>query len=539
MAYNDVLFKAYDSFVGGQNSSAAPDNLMDKEVRKAVNVDVVNRGALVTRNGTRPEEWACLVGLADSAGPVRKFAEFSTPAGLLIQLVLVDGNLYNRESTTPLLSDCGTYMDFTVYNNKMYMFIKDSYYTYDGTTFAEVTNSATGSMIATVKKCKYIVARADRIFAAGNPESPNSLYYSQVGDPTYFKSGDHVVQAASADGDYITGIAEFNETILVFKSRGVWAWFGYSVATDVKFTRLNVHTGTRHERTIANVANYLFFLGEDGVYAMTGTASGSINTTKVSGPVDDQFKNFARGKSDYDSTAVACYADGKYYLGFTEHTEKKEMVAIDPVPEEAPFEHEVITDTTTLNNKFLVCHVEAGIDEKMMPWTEYTGIDIADVMKSGDGKLYFAVAGKPAIYMMDPERYSDYNNEKVAFEIILKDYNMDSPIHLKKFKRLWVRVSQYQEANTLFDVKVKVDYRDIYFEGASADESLVWEKGDWTVDRWGWVDTVTKPFKLSAKGLRCSISLTGDCSTINKNRMFLYGVAFMYKAKKPYKESEV
>ena len=519
MGYNDILFKTYDTFVGGQNSSSAPDNLADKEVRSAVNVDVVNRGALVTRDGTVESDWDCLADLAEveDPGPIKKFAEFSTPSGTLIQMVLVNGTLYNRASETPLLENAGDYMDFTVYNNKMYMFIKDSYYTYDGTTFTECTNTETGSMISTVKKCKYIVARADRIFASGHPDSPNTLYYSQIGNPTYFKSGDHMVQAASADGDFITGLAEFNEALIVFKTRGIWAWFGYSVTSDVQFVRLNVHTGTRHERTIANVGNYLFFLGEDGVYAMTGTASGNINTAKVSTPVDDQFANFSRGASDYDNTAVGCYANGKYYLCYTSNEGEE----------------------TTLNNRFLVCHVEAGADDKMMPWTVYQGIDASAILKSGDGNLYFASALVPKVYQFSSARYVDYNDATIDFSIVLKDYHMDSPIHLKKFKRAWIRVSQLVESNTEFDVDVKIDYRSTVFEDLSADESMVWDKGEWGIDRWGWLDTVLKPLKLGAKGIRCAITITGECTSSNRNRMFLYGVAFMFKAKKPYKESEV
>ena len=68
---------------------------------------------------------------------------------------------------------------------------------------------------------------------------------------------------------------------------------------------------------------------------------------------------------------------------------------------------------------------------------------------------------------------------------------------------------------------------------------MVWDKGEWGIDRWGWIDTVLKPLKLGAKGIRCAITITGECTSSNRNRMFLYGVAFMFKAKKPYKESEV
>ena len=290
MASAAKKFKAYFQFIGGQNSSAAPDNLADNEVRLAENLDVVVRGALKRRPGTVPVDWACFENVADT--PIDRFAEFSTATGTLVQLALAGGNLYVRSSETPILATAGRTMDYTVYNNKLYMLIKDSYYVYDGTTIAEVTGPAGASdnNLATIKKCKYIEARADRVYCSGNPDAPNALYFSQIGDPTYFKTGAFIVQAASGDGDVITGLREFNEALLVFKKRAIWAWFGYNVVSDVEFTKLSVHTGTQAYRTIQNVGNTLFFLGDDGVYAMRGTYSGSLATDKITTAIDDEFK---------------------------------------------------------------------------------------------------------------------------------------------------------------------------------------------------------------------------------------------------------
>lgn len=510
MGYNDKSYKAYSEFVGGQNSATASDNLTDNEVRICKNLDLVTRGALRTRSGTVSTTWACLANIGADKIP-NKLAEFSTTNGTLIQLVLIDGNLLRRDSTTPLLTGCGTYLDFTVYNNKMYMFIKNSYYTYDGTTITEVTNGQTDSQLATIKKCKYIVARGERVFCSGNPDSPNSLYFSQIGDPTYFKTGSFVVQAASSDGDYITGLAEFNENILVFKTRGIWAWMGYNIAEDVKFVRLNVHTGTMHDRSITNVNSMLFFLGEDGVYGMRTAYSGGIDTFKASTTIDDIFKNMTSDKA-FNGTAVGLYAQGKYYLCFT-------------------------SKNGTLNNRMVVCHAEAGSDFKTLPWTVYEGISASAILKSGDGTVYFgSVAGKD-IFTFSETAFDD-RGTPFTYEVETKDYDMGSPIHLKKFKMLWVRVNQDVTFNTTFDLTVKIDYAEITKPTILASEGLVWDDGSWDINRWSWIDTITKVFKLSDKGLRCSVNLKGVSNATNKNRLFLYGVAFQYKAKKPYKERE-
>lgn len=517
MAKNDIGSKAYFEFLGGQNSAAAPDNLSDNEARELRNMDVVVRGSARTRWGTLAVTWACFNGLTTER-IVRK-AEFSTTAGTLIKLALTSaGNLYRYDNTTPILTACGTHMDYTVYNNKMYILTKSSYYVYDGTTITEVTNASGDSQLATAKKCKYICARAERIYVAGNPDAPNTLYYSQVGDPTYFKTGTFMVQAASSDGDAISGLKEFNEALLVFKARGVWGWFGYSLTDDVKFVKLNIHNGTKAYRTVQNVNNLLFYLGDDGVYAMKGTYSGSIDTVKVSMNIDDRFKNLYMPTNGYDSSACAVYADGKYYLSYCVKTGE-------------------VGQDLTINNRIAVCHAAAGLESNKLPWTYYDNIYFCDALNSADGTVYFSKHNAAVLYKYDETVYDDLG-VPFTFTVEGKDYDAGSPIHVKKYKEAWVVVNQDEEDDTVFDGSIFVDYAEVDYPEIAASESFIWDKGNWDEVKWDWSDTVTRYRKISKKGIRIRIKLTGTTSTeYPKNRLFLYGMAFRYKVKKPYKES--
>jgi len=501
-------FKAYFQFIGGQNSSAAPDNLADSEILLGENVDVVLRGAIKTREGTGDVTWNCLS--VETTGTVDRTAEFSTAAGTLIQLCLINGKLYRRDSTTPLLSSAGAHMDYTVYNNKMYILIKDSYYVYDGTTLSEVTNAQPDSQLATIKKCKFIEVRADRIFCAGNPDSPNSLYYSQVGDPTYFKTGQFVMQAASGDGDIITGLREFNEALLVFKRKGVWAWTGYVVTSDVTFSRLNVHTGTSAYRTIQNVGNYLLYLGEDGVYAMKGTYNYQIVTEKVSGSIDNYFSKLYFPSTPYLSKAVSVVYKGKYLLCYSK-------------------------ESTTTNDTLVACHFDAGSADKLFPWTVYTGLNFVDALKSADGNYYFSKGTAVGFFKFADEYYSD-SGANIPYKVRTKDYDCGSPVHIKKLKRLWLALRQYETYETTFNTTIYVDYRHTDYLDNTAAESLVYDKGSWGDDKWGWIDTITRAFKLNMKGLRVGVEVTGTLTATAPETILLYGVAFMYKIKKPYKD---
>lgn len=508
-------FKAYFEFLGGQNSAAAPDNLNDNEARLLENVDVVVRGALVTRDGTTEAPWTCLAGITDVK--IDRTAEFATSTGVVIQLVLAGGNLYKREDATPLLTEAGSHMDYTVYNNKLYLLIKDSYYVYDGLTIAEVDKAgASDNNLPLIKKCKYIQARAERIYCSGNPEAPNALYFSQVGDPSYFKTGSFVVQAASSDGDVITGLTEFNEALLVFKARGVWGWFGYSVLDDVRFMKLNTHAGTKAYRTIRNVNNMLFYLSEDGVYAMRGTYSGQIEVNKVTSSIDDVFKKLYAAPKAHENNAIAIYNAGKYVLSCVVKTADAEQ-------------------DMTLNNTTVVCHVDAGMSSSTLPWSVYKGVYMRDVLDSVDGKVYFADAAKTEFFVFDENAYTD-RGDPIYFKVSTKDYDMGSPIHVKKIKLAWLAVNQDIDDETVFTADVYVDYSKVTLEDITASESLVLGKGEYGDNKWGWIDTVTRMLKVSRKGIRARIEFTGNTATIPNNRLFMYGVAFMYKIKKHYKD---
>lgn len=511
MGYNSKEYKAYYSFIGGQNSAAAPDNINDDEVISAVNMDVVTRGSLRTRAGTTNTTWACLAREGASEKVVTRMAEFSLASGELVQLLLDGGDLIKRGETTPLLTECGKHMDYTVYNNKMYLLIKNSFYVYDGTTIAEVTNSQSDSQLATIKKCKYIESRSDRIFCSGNPEAANALYYSQVGDPTYFKGGSYVVNAASADGDVITGLREFNEAMLVFKAHGIWAWFGYDITSDVKFVKLNVHTGTTHYRTICNVNSLLTYLGDDGVYALKSTYSGGLDTIRLSDAIGDVFEDIYSASNKFENMGNAVYEKGKLVLSFPSGEASNGYC-----------------------NTTVVCHVASGGSDAT-PWTIYKGTVSNAVMRSGDGEVYYASAIGRRLFKYDEDAYTDAD-EDIEFKVQTKDYDMGSPIHLKKIKMVWIALNQYKEVDSKTDIQVQVDYIRQSFEEVSGSESWAWGKAVMGKSKWGWLDTVTRTLKVSTKGLRCGLTFTDKTTTAAPNRLFLYGVSFGFKPKKAYKD---
>ena len=503
-------YKAYFSFIAGQNSSAAPDNLKDEEMREISNFDIIVRGALTNRAGTVADDWGFLASIGDYQ--IDRIAEYPRINGTTSYLILTNGNLYKNGSTTPLLSSVGTHMDYTVYQDKVYLLVNSKYYVYNGTTIAEVTkDGVSDNNLTTISKCKYIISKGEKIYASGNPDEPTALYYSQVGDATYFKTGDFRIFANSGDGDAISALHEYQNTVLVFKSKGIWKYEGVSAAVDAQFTKLNAESGTRSHRTVKNVQNYVLFLGNDGVYALKTTHTGIIVTEKLSSAIDDVIAKIQHHDSWWLDSCVAEAYDGKYVLAYSKDATNK-----------------------VKNTEAVACHVSSGLESGVMPWTTYSGLYISDMLRAINGTVYMGDSRKQEIFHFDKTKLSD-RGVRIDYKVASKDYDLDSPIHIKKIRRGWLIFRQYEAFESTINLSVVVDYLTRIFGNKSLTESLVWDKGMFGINRWGWIDTVTLPIKIGLKGIRARVEVTAYSDDTFKNEIFLYGFAYQYRTKKPYK----
>jgi len=506
----NVGYKAYFSFTSGQNSSAAPDNLKDDEMREIRNFDIILRGALMSRPGTVADDLGFIT--TPGTSQIDRIAILPKTSGTPKTLILTGGNLYVSGSTTPLLSAVGTHMDYTIYQDKMYLLLNGKYYVYDGTTIAEVTKAGVSdNNLTEIAKCKYILTKGERIYASGNPDAPSALYYSQVGDPAYFKTGDFRIFANSGDGDAISGLHEFQNAVIVFKTRGIWKYEGVSAAVDGQFTKLMAETGTRSHRTIKNVMNFVFFLGNDGVYALKTTQLGTIVTEKVSSMIDDVLSRVQHTDSWWQDSAVAEVIDGKYVLAFSKDPANK-----------------------TKNTEVAVCHVATGIESNVTPWTMYDGLGISCMAATLNDHVYLGDSSGQYVYHFDNTKLDD-RGTAITYKLVTKDYDLDSPIHVKKLKRGWLIFRQYEAYDSVINLSVIVDYAEKTFEEKSLSDSLVWDKGMFGIHRWGWIDTVTLPIKIGKKGIRARMEVTATSDATLENEIFMYGFAFEYKTKKPYK----
>lgn len=164
------------------------------------------------------------------------------------------------------------------------------------------------------KKFGVIERFGDRIFGTGVPGNPDSIFYSQLRDPTDWTQ-DNVYPDKSAgqidqpswDGDQFYGLGRFGDQLVAIKNNKVWRVYGTSPGTFVFNEQFG--GGTEYFNTIAIEGEKLFMAGENGVMVYDG-----MDTVPYA---QEQIKQIwaTVNKSALDQMCAAMY-NKRYYLAF-------------------------------------------------------------------------------------------------------------------------------------------------------------------------------------------------------------------------------
>lgn len=162
-------------------------------------------------------------------------------------------NIYGREATGLGETKLST-VDTNAYN--------DTGVDTPSTIFTPPEGNSTGG-----QKGSMIIYAMSRLFVAGDSDNKSRLYYSggavQIDDfSTAFSGG--WVDVSKNDGDAITGIYFYQNTILVFKNRSIWK-FSFTSAGLPQLELITNEIGCCSYRSIRVVNNDLWFTGvKDG-----------------------------------------------------------------------------------------------------------------------------------------------------------------------------------------------------------------------------------------------------------------------------------
>lgn len=155
---------------------------------------------------------------------------------------------------------------------------------WDGTTLATLGNTWNNDYTTPnggdMPKAQHVIAHAGFMWVANTVESsveyPHRVRFSHVQNPEDWAEDDYFDVDPSDDGDPITGLAAFQDQLLIFKRSSVWAVYGYDRDTFV-LQRITSASGTCTCGAIAvNSGVAYWFSTEGNVMAYNGRSIAPI-----------------------------------------------------------------------------------------------------------------------------------------------------------------------------------------------------------------------------------------------------------------------
>jgi len=530
-----------NDFTGGENTEAAPDQLLESQVLISENCDLPLRGGLVKRKGcgvvddTFPDVVLRLI-------PFSYIDSFDEVINDILALCM-DMSLYSIKNPTYPVYDWGSWhIDYEVVGGVCYLIGNDNYVVWDGETFTTVTNVETDSNLAVIRKCRFIEQRGQRIFVAGNEDNPNSLYFSEVGDPTYFKAVSEIL-AITDNGESISAVKEFFGALVVFKPTAIYAWNGYDPTNDVTFQRLATSAGTRSYRTVQYVDGMLLYLSDDGIYALKGTYENVIVTEKMTPNSTQKFRNIYRPTDyemdcgvvhvpSYTSPSHAIVYEGKYILSVVTGSTWMWGEVNPPTDDNPDYPFKKHDAVYVLDIDALAVGVK-----QVRTYTNWYVNSWAVSDSTGElfGALDCRVGERDNIGVVR-RHFVGYSDEGTAYTLLLRTsaIHLGDPIRRKKFRYGYVWARQFEDIyGSDVVVNVYVDYVKVVND-VEIDESGVWDSEDakWDISKYDFVDLVSRRIAAKKRGKRIIFEITD--SSLNQS-LQIYGVGVEYKIKKPEK----
>lgn len=357
-------------WVGGLNREADPFQLDASESPDCVNVDFELRGAVTKRDGYSKhngsnststkgvalQAWRTLAAtkwmiLTDTTGDV--FHMSATAAS-----DLVDSTFNLGASATERAYQVAS----ASLNDRIYVtsLKGDLALRWDGTTWVQVTKTAFDNTNNRFPPARALAANNERFFAGNVKNAAGTAFRSRVAwsaalNPEQWAALDFI-DFAPDNGQEITGLAVFAESLVVFKNRSMFVLAGTD-ASNFTVYPLDPNLGTDCPGTIVNAGTELYFFDHlTGVWKYDGS-----NFERI----DDKINNYLLTKVNAANAhkSVAWTWRNRYFLS-------------------VPW----MTDTT--NTRTFV------YDPRIKSWTEYD-FGFADAVSSDE--IMYAVAPREAV----------------------------------------------------------------------------------------------------------------------------------------------
>jgi hypothetical protein len=176
--------------------------------------------------------------------------------------------------------------------------------------------TATATVSAPPAGIRILVNAENRLFGVGSGVNRNTLYASDILDPSVWASTNSIVVNGD-DGDQITAVVPYYKNrLIVFKKRRVFQVDIPSDATsgaDWIVSIISNNTGCVATGTAVQVSSDILFLSDNGIRSLVRSVADDFSSVGI--PVSEIVKDVIQSiNTDSIRVATAIYYDNRYFL---------------------------------------------------------------------------------------------------------------------------------------------------------------------------------------------------------------------------------
>lgn len=291
---------AQSGFSGGINTVSDPIALQPNQIRRAVNARINQYGAIEKRLGsvktsTNPLPSAGTNGFGWVKDNGDAFSFVMGANGVLYYAQFSDGNVLPAASWTAAAWTGGTGSFSTTVTPTFCSFR-------DGSTGADAVFIADGGKLVhwhsgtnllvreggtSSHSASYIKVHNQRIWGCGDPDYPDSIFYSKLNDGSSFghAGGGEIVVRTFSD-EKVVALASVGSSLLIFHRRGISRLTGFGQDDiTVQPEGVSSQTGTLAPLSIVETDGAAFFVSDRGAFVATEGSVSQLGTPATPDPL--------------------------------------------------------------------------------------------------------------------------------------------------------------------------------------------------------------------------------------------------------------
>ena len=283
--------------------------------------------------------------------------------------------------------------------------------------------------VSSTKGVKYITLHDKHLIAAGVEDNLDTVYYSQVNDPTSFTGSG---SGAITISDQIVGIKGFRTDLFIFCKSSIHKLININDADNVAIVPVAENVGCLSGYSIQEIGGDLIFLAPDGLRTIAGTARiGDVELGTISKAIQPLITDIATAINTFIISSMVLREKSQYRLFYT--------------------------------NTGASAVAQRGIIGTLRPdgfqWAETRGLEVTEVGSGFDSNIvekYYH--GSTSGYIYEHDSGYNFDGDAILARYSTPDYDYGDLGTLKTLH--YLKVSASAEGIVEPDVQVRFNYGD-------------------------------------------------------------------------------